>query len=128
METPKDIKATALPIQGKTLQRIIVERAGYEDKIVFVVEGGERYVMFHQQDCCEEVEIESIVGDVKDLIGTPLVVAEEASCDGERGYGTWTFYRFRTAKGDVDIRWYGSSNGDYSEGVSFEKVEDNENA
>lgn len=87
------------------------------------------YVRFyHSQDCCESVYIESIVGDLNDLVGEPLLMAEAVSdyyadplCDGEESY-TWTFYKFATRKGYVDVRWYGSSNGYYSEGVSVEVV------
>ena len=88
------------------------------------------YVRFqHHQDCCESVYIEDICGDLDDLVGAPLVEAEEVSNyeaeplhEHEESW-TWTFYRFRTRKGSVSVRWYGSSNGYYSEGVSVEFVD-----
>lgn len=96
--------------------------------ITFKTEDGREFVMFHDQDCCESVSVESVVGDVQDLIGSPILVAEEAS-SGETPAGvtqeyepesqTWTFYKLATIKGYVDIRWFGSSNGYYSESVDF---------
>tara|TARA_B110000977_G_scaffold155955_1_gene198416 strand:+ start:359 stop:757 length:399 start_codon:yes stop_codon:yes gene_type:complete len=82
--------------------------------------------MYHSQDCCESVYIEDIVGDLDDLVGTPLLLVEEVSSyEGEsrsQDFETWTYYRFRTIKGNVDIRWYGSSNGYYSESVDIQIV------
>ena len=98
--------------------------------IVFTTESGEVYELSHLQECCESVAIEDIVGDLADLVGSPILRAEETtSYDDPVGitkkhYGryTWTFYKFATRKGYVDIRWYGESNDNYSESVDFNKV------
>jgi hypothetical protein len=84
----------------------------------------ERFVFFHAQDCCECVDINDIVGDLQDLVGEPLLMAEEVSgyIGPEPEYHdsyTYTFYKFATRKGYVDVRWLGESNGYYSEGVSL---------
>lgn len=72
-------------------------------------------------------------GGIDDLIGSPIVVAEEVVHDQDvnpegvivpeyQDSFTWTFYKLDTAKGGVTIRWYGDSNGYYSESVDFERV------
>lgn len=101
-----------------------------KDRISFVTKGGDEYVLYHEQDCCESVFVEDINGNLQDLIGEPILVAEETSNgevpDKEDGYYgesfTWTFYRLATKKGYVVIRWYGESNGYYSESVDFCKL------
>ena len=63
-------------LNGKILIEII--RNG-DDEIIFVVNDGTKYKMYHEQDCCENVSIESINGDLNDLIGTPILLARENS-------------------------------------------------
>ena len=90
------------------------------DELIFKTDN-ETFRFFHYQDCCESVYIESIVGDLEDLIGVPLLLAEESTMDDPNAsdYGMWTFYKFATRKGYVDVRWNGSSNGYYSVSVSL---------
>jgi hypothetical protein len=110
---------------GKTLTK--VEQIGY-DEIHFTDSDGKQYKMYHSQDCCESVTIDDIEGDLQSLVGNPILVAEEASNsdsrDPKQEYDsfTWTFYKLATIKGHVDIRWFGSSNGYYSESVDFCEV------
>lgn len=86
----------------------------------------ETFRFLHWQDCCESVYIESIVGELSDLVDEPLLIAEEVSGESKQldercsDSCTWTFYKFATRKGYVDVRWLGESNGYYSESVDLE--------
>ena len=105
-----------LPVLNKTMRKVWRGTYGGNDALYFEQEDGVHFVLTHIQDCCEDVEIESIDGDLDDLIGEPLLMAEEIiKVDGD----TWTFYKFATVKGYVTIRFYGSSNGYYSERVDW---------
>lgn len=132
---------------GKTLTEVV----NSNDEIIFTVDDGTQYKMYHWQDCCEDVRVDDVCGDLNDLIGSPILKAEERTSDkpdekvqaerdaeekaNKEKHGedylyysstsdseTWTFYELATNKGSVTIRWYGTSNGYYSESVSFVKV------
>lgn len=91
--------------------------------IVFRFVDGSAMMLWHDQQCCETVYVDDINGDWADLVGRPLLVAEERSSgkiDTEWGDERWTFYTFRSEAGSVDVRWIGTSNGYYSTSVSVE--------
>lgn len=84
--------------------------------------------MFHYQDCCEDVLVDDICGDIDDLLDAmildiELVTSHENQKDEWDESFTWSFYKIKTNKGYVDIKWYGVSNGFYSETVDIEYFE-----
>ena len=115
-------------LEGKTIINIILtsDDPKKNDKIIFECSDDSRYKMYHEQDCCELVIIEDICGELDWLLGSPILKAEERTNGNEdraNDYSqTWTFYELATIKGSVTIRWYGTSNGYYSESVQFVKL------
>ena len=130
---------------GKTITQI--EGKLGDEQMRFHCESGEAYQMKYYPDCCATCTVEDICGELEDLVGSPILLAEEVSSKEPRpelaairakekaeaeakdqyyydhDSETWTFYKLATIKGSVTIRWYGSSNGYYSENVTFERVE-----
>ena len=111
---------------GKTIVAISGAETG-SGEIHFICSDNSHFLMYHDQDCCECVLVEDVCGDVDTLIGTPILLAEKFTEEGEPldswdESHTWTFYRLATVKGYVTIRWYGTSNGYYSESVDFAEI------
>lgn len=111
-------------LKGKVFREIRGMHKG-SDEVVFTTDT-HTYRMFHSFSCCESVDLDDVVGDPEDLVGTPILVAYEQNSNGvppkeERDPDEyqWTFYRLATIKGTVTLRWYGTSNGYYSMGVSI---------
>lgn len=129
---------------GKTCTsaKLVHSPTGRPIALCIETDDGCQYSLEHEQDCCEAVWIEELEGDVESLVGSPILVAEEASNSYHSSEDhkilhtlhnrgplprsdesfTWTFYKLATVKGWVDIRFYGTSNGYYSESVSFLRI------
>ncbi|HXF25597.1 MAG TPA: hypothetical protein VN602_13805 [Gemmatimonadaceae bacterium] len=116
-------------LTGETLKAIHGATFG-SDEITFETTSGRTFRLFHSQDCCESVSVNEVIGNVEDLIGSPLTMAEETGSDDQGDIQppeysesfTWTFYKLATVKGYVTLRWLGESNGYYSESVDFCEV------
>ena len=124
----KEIKFEQL--KNKTLTKII---GGVGDEeMIFYTSDGDIYRLVYHRDCCAKCSVEDICGDLEDLIGHPIIVSEEVHdtneppAEGSDSSYTWVFYKLDTVKGGVTIRWFGSSNGCYSEEATFEKFINNE--
>lgn len=135
--TKKDVLIKEL--EGKIFSGIAGAREGSRSLALFVDNDEpsqknklELYQMHHRQDCSEDVWLADITGDINDLIDSPIISAQElpdeaASFPPFDGYGhsfTWTFYEIGTRKGKVTFRWYGSSNGYYSEEVNIQHIKE----
>lgn len=116
-------------LKGKVITKIEGDKGG--DSIQFTCDNGNIYEMCHAQECCETVYIEDICGDMSLLLNTPILKVEEVINkeevpeylnENEYESFTWTFYHFSTIKGSVTIRWFGESNGYYSETVKLYKL------
>lgn len=109
-------------LKGKTLKQI---RVLDNNCIYFVCDDNTIFEMFHEQDCCERVYIEDITGNLEDIMGSPITLAEESSnrTEGDDNmYSSWTFYKLATVKGYVDLRWGGTSSIYYSTDVSVHQL------
>lgn len=87
-----------------------------------------RYKFYHEQDCCETVDLYDFDGEAKDVKDSIIFsieevngesVVEEDKCFEST---TWTFYKIETSRGGIFMRWLGASNGYYSEEVSYCKI------
>jgi len=113
-------------LKGMIIKEIKVNQENQgEDNLLFITvdnRGNERiFKMYHEHECCEDVNIKDICGDLNTLINSEIVISEERIVENETedGTSTSTFYTLGTAKGFVDISWFGESNGYYTETVDF---------
>jgi hypothetical protein len=117
---------------GHTFNRVYRWENDPTDTISFRSDSA-TFHLYHYQECYECVSIEDICGDLSDLENSPIIRCEIRTNIGEapQGYetheftgendnsGTWTFIEIATNKGSVTIRFFGTSNGYYSETADF---------
>jgi hypothetical protein len=104
--------------------RKIKDVAKSDEHVEIITEEGISFDLFHDKDCCEDVGVEEIIGgELTELIDETVVEARKESGqllppqnEYDASY-TWTFYIIRTNKISLTIRFYGTSNGYYSESV-----------
>ena len=97
------------------------------EAVTITFEGGSYFKQWHDQDCCESVEINQVDNNPSKFIGAvahelieKVVDRDDMSKSDLPDYCdsiTATFYTLKTSKGYLDWRWYGESNGYYSESV-----------
>lgn len=116
-----EIKAPFYELLGQTITKL--ELIDFDKELRFYCKDGSVFMLLHKTECCEDVRLEDICGELNTLLNSPIVMAEEV--EGECGknedgnHFTYTFYKLATRKGYVTLRWCGTSNGYYSEKASL---------
>jgi len=110
---------------GKSFQQVVVD----DDSVTFVYAAftGDIYTICHFDECCEDVYLEDVCGDIEDLIEEEILISELVTKEGDpldpdHESNTWSFLKIGTRRGVVTFRWYGSSNGCYGESVGIYKL------
>jgi hypothetical protein len=111
--------------------QIVKEITGLEKDSceVFIRTNNGTYRLCHEQDCCEHVVIDKVIGNVSDLVGEVIFAEEDAGANEPDWYKesyydshTWTKYVLKTASASLEFWFLGESNGYYSEDITIEKI------
>lgn len=65
----RPMEIVKIPVEGKVIKEIS------EDHVVFT--DGAELDFYHVQDCCENVRVADIIGDLDDHVGAVVVLIEE---------------------------------------------------
>jgi hypothetical protein len=63
-------------LKGKVLTGI---KNKDNEEIIFMLDSGEKYYLHHWQNCCEDVRVDDVNGNLDDLVGSPILLADETS-------------------------------------------------
>ena len=114
-----------------TTDRVIFTTLSDEKDKYNVLKDGLVYHAYHNQDCCEDVFLEKVIGSITNILISPVLSTDEKADsinhpedyienieDSQESF-TWTYHTIRTKNGEVTFRWLGTSNGYYGESVYF---------
>ena len=126
---------TYTEFSGKTIQEIRGCKK-HSDEVTIKFTDGSCLKFYHQQDCCETVLLEDFDITPEWLIDSKIISIEERISRSEEGVKplndwtesyTWSFYVIKTSSSTMILRWYGESNGWYSETVDIDYLYYDEN-
>ncbi len=128
MEDVKYRKCDFSELQGLVLTEIVYSYnellSRDEEPTVIFKSKDRKFIMAGDGDCCARAYLEDVCGDLQQLIGDPILLADGVANKmdqiGEKG---WFFYKLSTIKESVTMRWMYRSSGyeGYSVKVSFEE-------
>ena len=119
---------TYTEFSGKTIQEIRGCKK-HSDEVTIMFTDGSCLKFYHRQDCCETVELEDCDIIPEWLIDSKIISIEERISRSGEGVKplnscaasyTWSFYVIKTSSSTLVLRWYGESNGWYSETVDID--------
>lgn len=112
---------------AKGIKKVVGLRQ-YSDEVIFICKDNYAVKMYHEQDCCESVYLDSADSiDNNDDVYTDcnwciMEIVDNVNWGAKSEWTescTWTFYKMKTDKGYDTLRWYGESSGYYSEKVDL---------
>lgn len=118
-------------VDFNVLKGKIIEDVTYieeESAIYFTTSKNKQYVLMHIDECCEDVDLVDIVGDLYSLVGNKIYLAEKISNSESKPLGrlqttyTWTYFKLASRGGYVTLSYYGTSNGHYTEDAKLYKI------
>ena len=123
--------AAVSDIVGKRVLAVNGLRKGSE-AVDFLLSDGSVFEMAYHPDCyasCYILELDCAPEDFVDQVVLSAEVVSNSGAESPPPPGeyapdsyTWTFVKFSTSKGHFTVRWYGESNGYYSETPSFTRL------
>lgn len=85
-----------------------------ESAIYFTTNKNTQYVLKHVNECCEEVDLVDISGDLISLLGNKILKAEKVMNSENKplsnlqNFYTWTYFKLASRGGYITISYFGT--------------------